>query len=124
MFEQVARPRRFKQIAGYVSCDERIEFARFAEQHGLAASNLLNMLVRRELRGQRLATLAITYRSCLPLRQCVKVIAHLNTPDLNEQFAEHAEAHGLSVAAAAGVLVRTELTERWLAAAMLMDGAG
>ena len=104
---------RFKQIAGYVDIEERARFALYCSAYGISASFLLNLLVRRELEFDRLGILCNAHlrRSCS--RKGAKVIAHLENSILNEHFAEHAKAYGLSVASAAAVLVRAELSERW-----------
>lgn len=109
---------RFKQIASYVAPGERAAFESYATSLGLTMSALLNLLVRRELNLDRLATLEPTYLRDLPVAECQKVIAHLDTPTLNEQFAKHAARYSLAVASASAILIRAELEESWLGTAI------
>jgi hypothetical protein len=109
---------RFKQIAGYVAPTERDAFESYATNLGLTMSGLLNLLVRRELRLDRLSSLRPAHFRALPVAECQKVIAHLDSPSLSEQFAGHAARYSLAVASASAILIRAELAESWLGSAI------
>jgi hypothetical protein len=115
---RTAAKSRFKQIASYVAPGERAAFEAYATDLGLTMSALLNLLVRRELNLDRMAALEPAYLRELPVAECQKVIAHLDTPNLNEQFAKHAARYSLAVASASAILIRAELEESWLGAAL------
>ena len=112
-----AKP-RFKQIAGYVAPREREAFESYAAGLGLTMSGLLNLLVRRELRLRRLSALCSKHFRALPVAECQKVIAHLDSPSLSEEFAGHAARYSLAVASASAILIRAELAESWLGSAI------
>jgi hypothetical protein len=112
---------RFRQIAGYVTVSEQAAALVYANGLGLGLSSLLNLLVRRELKIRQIGALIQAFPDRPLHRDCVKAIAHLDDSSLNNAFVEHAEEHGLSVALAAGLLLRAELEERWLERSLLQS---
>lgn len=118
-------PADFRKIAptqqqGYLTLAEDAEFRTYAKQHELPAAALGRLLLIRELKLQRLGSLLLN-----PIPQQGKgrrkVTVHLTNRDLKRAFAERARNIGLTPTAAAAVILRAELSEKWLSTAIGLD---
>lgn len=98
------------QVNIYLSGTDREQFSMYAAQFGLDVTALGNLLLARELRVGRLGSLHS--RACEE-RRGEKITAHMSAGKRGE-FAALAKQLGLSVSEAGALLVRAELSERWL----------
>lgn len=102
------------QIIGYVTTDEAIAFAVYAEALGLDVSALANVLLRREMQLCRLRNLPAPEA----VERTVKITAHIKSETFKASFADHARQHGLRAGPAATRLFQAELKEQWLASSL------
>jgi hypothetical protein len=109
----------------YVLPETNLKFEGYARDCGLMSqSELLKLLIRRELRLRRLPTensLRTGSRQS-PAQGRRKITAHLGL-DLGSSFEKHVGQLGLSTSCAASLLVQNELSERWLEAAIAWEPA-
>jgi len=105
-----------KPAYAYVSSEVGHAFDQYTRACGLSSkSELLKLLIQRELRLQRLQAAAQARQS--PTAGRTKITAHLDD-SLDAALAAHALSLGVSTSHAAASLVETELSERWLEAAL------
>jgi hypothetical protein len=104
----------------YVLPETNRDFGGYARQCGLTSqSDLLKLLIRRELMLRRLSSesdLGSGGRQS-PARGRRKITAHLGL-DLGSSFEKYVDQLGLSMSCATSRLVQNELDERWLEAAI------
>ena len=101
------------QITAHLNEAERAQFKEYAAIFGLDPASLLVLLLAREDRVGRLATLLSTDRP-LPGARKSKVTIHKKDPTLRERVSAMAGRHGTSVSHACAVLIRAESDEKWL----------
>ena len=99
------------QLNIYVARTERERFAEYAAQFGLDVTALSNLLLERELRVGRLATLRLQLQ--VGEGRTEKITAHM-TAVRRAQFGDRAKQIGLSLSQAGAILVSSELQEKWL----------
>ena len=102
------------QITGYLPRDDAERFRSYAVELGIDKSALANLLIHRELQLGRLAGLR-QHQHSEPRARCTKVTAHLADSAIKLAFNAAAQQVGLVPGAAASILFRAELSERWLA---------
>jgi len=96
------------------------DFESYARRCGLTSqSELLKLLIKRELRLKRLS---VEQSHGTAVRQPAlsdrkKITAHLSD-ELAAPFASHIRRLGISTSKAAAILVESELDERWLESAI------
>jgi hypothetical protein len=94
-------------------------FDEYAHQCGLTSkSELLSLLIRRELRLLRLPAAGQVRQSPSPGR--TKITARLSE-ELDAALTAHVTALGVTISHAAALLVEGELEERWLEAALAWE---
>jgi hypothetical protein len=103
----------------YVLPETNRDFGGYALNCGLTSqSELLKLLIRRELRLRRLPSESkLRTGRQSPAQTRKKITAHLGA-DLGRSFEKHLSQLGLSTSCAASLLVQNELDERWLEAAI------
>lgn len=101
------------QITGYLPRQDAESFQTYAASMGIDKSSLANLLIRRELILNRMATL-VTFQHHEPRALCIKVTAHLTDESAKAAFTAAAERCGLRPGNAASLLFRAEIAERWL----------
>lgn len=106
------------QMNAHLSSDDRERVGNYADELGLDASGMLNLLIRREMRLKRnlkdVASISTNSGSA-------KVTAHRVPDKYQKDFRRHAKKAGLSVSAACrGILLR-EVNARELAQWVGMD---
>ena len=100
-------------IGGWLSSQEGIEFEEYSNNLGVDIAALATILIVRELNCDRLLALAAS-GSRPRANKGKRISARTKQVHIKERFADHAIRHGLSPDAAATVLFRAELKERWL----------
>jgi hypothetical protein len=110
---EIGRAKVMFQQHAYLTSEEDAQFRRYAKARGLDATALASVLLLRELRLHRLEISRFSATDSLGHRDR-KVTAHLPTQAEKEAFVAHARNCGLKPATAAAILLRAELTERWL----------
>ncbi len=100
------------QFLGYLTLGDHQAFQAYAHQLGLPAGRVALMLIRREMVAHRLSSLET---QAGPGRTRAKVPGRFGDLREKAEFERHARSCGVSPAAAATLLFRAELTERWLA---------
>lgn len=104
------------RVGAYLLPDEKKDFDRYAKQFHIRPATLVSLLVVRELRRKRLRKLSSTFSSMEAGR--ARVTGQRDLP-LKKAFEKHADKAGLKPDPAATILLRAELSERWLKAAMI-----
>lgn len=105
----------------YVPVATQRAFGDYARVCGMTSkSELLKLLIMRELRLQRLSGGAQNRQPATAGRS--KITAHLS-PDLDAALAAHTSALGVTTSHAAALLVERELSERWLETALTWEPA-
>lgn len=107
-----------KQITAHVGVTERPLYETYAQQFGLDAGNLLHILWQRELRLKRLGGIDERYLEPVEAGLNSKVTAHLADPAFKPLIKKRAAAADLPVSRASAVLLREEMTVRWLEKAL------
>ena len=106
------------QVTTHATKVERLIFDAYARKFGLDANNLLHILWQRELRFERLHQIDEIFRDPAASSQAggldSKVTAHLGNPDLKPRIKQRAKIAGLSVSRAGAILLREEMSARWL----------
>lgn len=100
-------------IGGWLSREQGIEFEAYSAELGLDMAALATILIVRELNHDKLLGL-IDSGTRPRSAKGKRVSARTKQVKLKERFSEHAAKHGLSPDAAAAMLFRAELTEKWL----------
>jgi hypothetical protein len=105
------------QIGGWQRPSEKAALEEYLDQFGIGHAAAATLLFVRELRCNRLSMLKD--RFAVPTGSDRKRIT-VHQPDggLKTAFKEHAASIGLKPNAAASILLRAELSERWLEKAM------
>ena len=112
------------QITAYLSPDVKAQFHAYAGRIGIDVSGLVKLLIVRERRLERLKLCVNDIVSPLRRRKrgegvpLDKITAHLPEPEAVREFDLYAHSLGLNRDAAAAQLIRRELEERWLEAAL------
>ena len=106
------------QITTHLCLAERNMFEGYARSFALDPAGLLALLLVRELRSPRLALLV---KHDVPANEPrrSKVTAHALDENLHRKVLTMAANHGQSVSHACAVIIRAELTERWLERALM-----
>jgi hypothetical protein len=108
------------QINTRLSSEARAQFDTYAVKVGLDAGELARLLIVRELHTRR----ALPLLARRPVKNSSektgqrKLTAHFHKPDDVANFDKHADAYGLTRAAAAKLIFERELTEMWLLRAL------
>jgi hypothetical protein len=102
-----------QQITAHLHATERAAFEAYARKFGLDPAGLLALLLARELRVARLASLLVS-DVAPPDARGTKVTVHGRDALLREGVAALAAKNGVSVSLACAVLIRAELRESWL----------
>lgn len=98
----------------YVEIEAWNKFRQYSGAWGLSSSELLKLLIRREMLHKRLQAAAGRQQiRQVRVRERRKVTAYLD-PALGGEFITYAEGLGLATSHAAALLVEVELTEKWL----------
>lgn len=108
------------QLQAYLTQEEDAELRDYARSLGLDATALANMLLIRETRLARLKSMPTRVQKANGPRNR-KITAHFPLGAQKVAFAEHALACGMKPATAASILLRAELSERWLERSMGRD---
>jgi len=106
-----------RQITGYLPRQEAEAFQVYAASLGIDKSALANLLILRELKRGRLPSLA-KFLHDEPRSECVKITAHVADERTKSSFKAAAGRQGLKPGAAAAILFRAEISERWLQTSM------
>lgn len=101
------------QLNVRVTRTEREQFDSYAAQFGLDRTGLANLLLYRELRVGRLASLDRGLISRSGGRRNAKITAHLPDGRL-EAFVEQAERLSFKRSAAGALILLSELEDQWL----------
>ena len=108
-------------IGGWLTIDQGVEFEKYAATLGLDLSALAIILIVRELNYGRLPSL-VESDNAARASKGKRVSGRTNNALIKSRFNEHAKRHGLSPDAAASVLFRAELSEKWLGTCMGLIG--
>lgn len=114
-------PARRATIGGWLSKPQGKEFEAYAAEIGLDLAALATILIVKELNHDRLAGL-VAPKPTSRTDKGRRISARTKQADLKRRFADHAAKHGLSSDAAASVLFRCELSERWLGKCLGLSG--
>lgn len=113
---------RYAQITAHVTVAERDRFEAYARKFGLDAGNLLHLLWQRELRVARLQTIDRSFQEPGGVHSGKgldsKVTTHLTDAALKPRITDWAAAADLPVSRAGAMLLRDEMTTRWLQGAL------
>ena len=101
------------QIGSNLRPSEYEQFNCYADDLQVSNTSLANLLIRRELRRKRLAKLREKHPAFRGLREH-RITANQTNPPIKAAFEAHVREIGLGTDAAAGILFRAELRERWL----------
>ena len=102
------------RIGGWLSVAEGLEFESYATQIGIDHSALATLLIVRELNRDNLSSLA-TRSGGVCCEKGRRVTASPKGTDWKARFADHARVHSMTPDAAASMIFRFELAEKWLA---------
>lgn len=103
-----------EQITGRLTKEERSEFGNYAERLGLDGGTVATLLLARELRVERLATIRLVPEFRAPSTTPATITTHRFPKSEKERFVNYVESLGLSQSKALGLLCRAELAELWL----------
>lgn len=100
-------------VGGWLSEMEGVVFIEYAAELGIDSAALATILLVRELNHDRLGHLPDRLGDSL-VRKERRVTARAKHIGFKERFAKHAAKYALSSDAAAAVVFRAELREKWL----------
>ena len=107
-----------KSIYAHMPKTEKQQFSEYADELGFKASEVAKFLVLRELRLGRLKQFKVQMKGAEGRPNEDKITVHLPSDQIKKYFEVQARDYGMSSSHALAILIRIELKERKLEAAI------
>ena len=121
MSKSTIEGQRLKQIGGWVAKDEGETLKAYALVHNIDLCGLGSILIAREINLGRLGILKTKYEKTIPASNRFRFTVHAKSDAFAIKFKDHASRFRMSTNNAVGLILRAELSERWLTKACVSD---